>query len=206
MMSLSSSLRSEASNWSYSKASVLEFFGDWRVQVSSDAYLSERERDLRLELIDRLCFQVDRKYTDENLRQFLQDATWDMALTDEMAQNKVWGGQAEFLRSLNASLKEVLEPSENILGFIRSYVEFTSLQRPRPLDEFVGSRSYTNGSEIEAAEDVSLEQAGKAAEALTSEPPKEPEYLKTPETHTETAPDQIPTLSLPQTEDERLIL
>jgi hypothetical protein len=196
-----------ASNWSYSKPSVIEYFSDWRDQVSTDAYLSERERDLRLELIDRLNFQVDRKYVDEDLRGFLERITWDMALTDEMAQNKVWSsGGPEFLKNLHLCLREVLEPAENILGFVRSYVEFTTLSTPKSVEDFASSRSYTNGSEIESAAPLSLEDAGTVAEDPTALPA--PMFLdsKIPETRTETTPDQNQNPSPPQKADEHLIL
>lgn len=169
--------------WSYPKNYVLEYFSAWRTQISDDRYLEERERDLRLELIDRLSFQIDRKYSEQDFRLFLIDVTEFMALTDETSANKAFGSDAEVFKNLNASLKEILEPSENILSFIRSFVEFSGLKSPKTLESFAESRSYTNGLQTESATTTTLDEAARQAleetpEAFESEAPSDSRYSK----------------------------
>lgn len=157
------------SQWRFSKNTLIEFFVNWREQASHDPLISENERDQRLQFLDRMTFQVDRKFDNQELRQFFVQITWEMALTDEMSENRVWSKQSQFLRNLSTSLKEVLEPSENILGFIRSYVEYSTVSQAKSLDDFANSRSYTNGHEFERAE---LMDANQAAEIAFDESPE----------------------------------
>jgi hypothetical protein len=149
--------------WNYPKTSVLEFFSDWRIQITQDRFLDIRERDLRLQLVDRLSFQVDTKYSEQNFHQFLIDISNDIALTENMSSNRVLGSQAELFRNLSTSLQEVLEPSENILSFLRSFVEFSGVKNPKSVDSFADSRSYTNGYEMQSAEPITLDEAARLA-------------------------------------------
>jgi hypothetical protein len=206
--------------WSYSKATVLDYLMSWKSQIKSDPYLDDLEKDKRIDLVDRLAFQVDRKFSDSDLRQFFVEATWDMALTDDMAQNKVWGSQTDFLKNLSMSLRDILEPSENVLGFIRSFVEFSTLKAPKTVDEFAASRSYTNGLETETALEVSLEEAGLFASQLAGEsvveevtpevvtPDSSPTSPQTPEKMTPevTNPETSPNSSSPQVENNYLTI
>ncbi len=172
-----------SATWNYPKNSVLEYFSSWRSQVVDDRYLEEREKDLRLELIDRLSFQIDRKYSEQDFRSFLIEITDAMALTDETAANQTLGSETVVFKNLNASLKEVLEPSENILAFIRSFVEFSGLREPKSLDSFAESRSYTNGLQTESATKTTLDEAARQAleespEIFDEETPSDSSFAK----------------------------
>jgi hypothetical protein len=156
-------------DWSYPKASVLEFFADWRLQIAQDRYLEDRERDLRIELVDRLSFQIDTKYAEQNLHQFFIDISNDIALTEHINSNRGLGSKAELFKNLSLSLQEILEPSENVLSFLRSFVEFTGVKNPKSVDAFADSRSYTNGYEMQAAEKLTLDEAARLAMAEVPE-------------------------------------
>lgn len=156
------SLKLEA-HWTYTKPTVLEFLASWRGEIEQDTFLDEREQDLRLQLVDRLSFQVDSKYFEQDFKGFLINMATEMALTDELATNRVSGSQAETFKNLKISLQEILEPSENILSFVRSFVEFTGLKNPKSIDTFANSRSYTNGAQTEQAEPLSLDEAARFA-------------------------------------------
>lgn len=186
-------------SWNYEKTSVLEYLTVWRNQTDADAYLRASEKALRLEFLHRLIFYVDRKYTTQSFREFITFAIWDMKATDEMAQNQSFKSQKIFLENLTWALRDVLEPSENILFFIRSYTEFSGLEQPESQDDFLQSRAYTNGIETEPADGATnLEEAGNWAainEPLFSD-------SETLENQTPTVPGQIQNPSLLQTEDE----
>lgn len=138
--------------WTYSKTNVLEFLNSWQDQIAFDPYIDEEEKDARLHLLNRFIFQIDRKYENEDLKQFLISISWDMALTDEMRINRIYGSDAILLKNLNYALKEIIEPAENVLAFLRSFIEYSGAKKPKSLDELIALRAYANQYEIEAAQ------------------------------------------------------
>jgi hypothetical protein len=193
---------SAAFGWSYDKTNVIDFLSAWRTQVGFDPYLDEIERDMRLQLIDRFTFQTDRKYNGENLKDFLIFISWDMALTDEMQRNKIYGSDALVLKNLNQAIKEILEPSENILSFLRSFIEYSTLKNPRPLEDLINLRAYSNENEVQAAspmdyEDIVTQENQIPEETTTPEPPLD---SQTPESQSNSTLDQSQNSLPPQTE------
>ena len=149
-------------------ATVIESLQNWRQDTMERTDLEDRERDLRQQFISRLLFQIERKYMGENLRQFFKDSIWDMCLTDRMKMNQSWGGMEVFLENLNQSLKELLEPRENPIGFIQAFTEFSGISDPATMEEFSETRSYTDGRQVQVAHPLELEQAADFAEEKDS--------------------------------------
>lgn len=151
-----------ASNWS--KTELIGFFSQWRKELSADKLLEDHEKFKRLEFVDRMIYQLDRRALTGNAKKDLSVILADMAFVDEMSSNKIYGSNAKFLKNLEFSLKEILEPSENVLKFFRSYTEFSSVTDPMDPDTFANLRSYSNGVDVEMASPITLDEAAEIAE------------------------------------------
>jgi len=149
--------------WNYPKPQVLDYLANWRTQLMEDRYLELTERDLRIEFLNRLTFQVDRKYSDQDFKSFLIETTSAALSAEEQGVTPQLEFNIEFLKNLSRSLSEVIEPSENILSFLRSFIEFSTLKNPQSFDAFADSRSYSNGLQAESARSMTLDEAARQA-------------------------------------------
>lgn len=151
------------------RMSVLESLKGWRQQVESRTDLPPREKDLRLDFVDRLLFQTERKYKEGNLKEFLQKTLEEMADTDEMAANQSFGSMSEFLLNLQDALRDLLEQNENPIEFLRAFTNYSGLTNPKTADEFAETRSYYDGKHLSAAHPMSLDQAAEVVEQKEKE-------------------------------------
>ncbi len=113
--------------------------------------LNSRRNELnaRRELVDRLIFQVDSKFTNQNLQTFLEQTFIEMASTDlaDGRDSRIW----KALTYLSMVMREVPEPNEDSLSIFEGYLNASSLLDPKTPADFIASRNYTNGSESAVA-------------------------------------------------------
>jgi hypothetical protein len=163
---------------------------NWREKTAERQDLEDREKDLRLQFIHRLIFQVDRKYQGEDLKSFFAFAIKDMRLTDQMKINQSLGSIEIFLESLELAIQEILEPRESVVSLIQDFTDFSGISEPANVDEFAAHRSYFDGKKSIRARDLDLEVAGEIPDQdfikmdftlINSSNPIEPSSLPNPE-------------------------
>lgn len=160
---------------------VLGQLSDWRSEITLDTSLEAREKDLRLQLASRLLFQVERKYDETDLRKFMLSVVTDMKQIDELRANQSYGGLAIYLDHLHEALDELIEPREDVIGFIREFTRFSTIAAPKNLDDFSETRNYSDGKEMEKAAPMETDLAAETvAEKLAkdSAPVKTKSYLE----------------------------
>lgn len=160
------------------KTNALQFLTNWdqelRENQSGTNSADLREKDLEIQFVNRLIFQVERKYQENDPAKFLRETIWDMYLTDKMAVNQSFGSQELFLSVLHQALEEVLEPQENALLFIKNFTRYSSIQDPAELEDFAATRNYFDGK---TTMEVNPVDANTAAE-FTEEKLKKIEFLQ----------------------------
>ena len=116
------------------------------------------ELNARREMIDRLIFAVDSKYSNQPIQQFLEQQFLEMASTDlsEARDSRMWKAYTYF----SIAMREVPEPREDMFNVIESYMNFSNVLDPKTPAEFLASRNYTNGVQSVAARPVSRESIG----------------------------------------------
>ena len=158
-------------SWTYPKSEVTAFISHWQTQIRTESRIPIKERDLELTFTTRLLEKIVTTYRGENLKGLL------VVYCEESGYSQ-----------LAQALTEVAEPNENILLFLRSAVEFLSLQNP-PLDlnEFVFSRSYSNTIEYDSAEGaLDADTAGQIAANLENLPASNSTHQEAEKNLTET--------------------
>ncbi|MCB0407886.1 MAG: hypothetical protein KDD34_06755 [Bdellovibrionales bacterium] len=125
--------------------------------------LERKEHYLRQNFLDRLKFQIDRKYANEDFKSFLSQTVLQMAQTEATSYNGDIGF-TKFCNYLSLAIKEIPEPSENILAFIEGYMKFSSIINPTSPTEYLSYRNYTNGFDSYSAHPVSREEVGDVVE------------------------------------------
>jgi hypothetical protein len=144
-----------------SPAAVLSELKNWRDKTSERQDLEEREKDLRLQFIHRLIFQVDRKYQGQDLKIFFVSTIKEMRFTDQMKINQSLGSIETFLEFLELTIQEVLEPRESVVSLIQDFTDFSGISEPANVDAFSSHRSYFDGKKSIRAKDLDLESAGE---------------------------------------------
>lgn len=140
-----------------SKSSAIEQLQSWQMETKSRTDLDEREQDLRLQLISRLIFQVERKYQDSNLPGFMIQILKNMAKTDQ--KNESFGSMEFFFVNLSVAMQELMERKENPIDFARTFTEFSGISEPSTLEEFSETRQYYDGAGMYQAKPLNLEEA-----------------------------------------------
>lgn len=166
----------------FRKDVVLNQLIDWRSEIALDTTLEPREKDLRLQLASRFLFQVERKYDETDLRKFMLEVVIDMKRTDEMRDNQSYGGLANYLDQLHEALDQLIEPREDVIGFIREFTRFSSIETPRSLDEFAETRNYSDGKDMEKADpmdtDLAAETVAEKLAQASDQPVSTRNYLE----------------------------
>jgi hypothetical protein len=143
---------------------VVEKLKTWQAETNSRTDLEDREKDQRLQLINRLIFQTERKYQENSLKEFVQTALEDMMEADQLTSNQSFESQELFLQSLYESYTSLLENREDPLAFLEAFTEFSSVTNPLSADEFAETRSYFDGKNVLAAQSSSIEEATEIIE------------------------------------------
>jgi hypothetical protein len=144
------------------------------VPVRLRALKEKREElQLRRDFIDQLIFQVDTKWTAQNLQTFLEQQLTEMALTDlapasgnaSASQTELW----RFYLYLSIAIREIPEPREDLLAFVTGYMDFSTIRSPKSPLAFLESRNYTNGQMSQAANPAKREDVGSLVDRRLQE-------------------------------------
>lgn len=129
--------------------------------------LEQRRREAleRSQFLDRLIFAVDTKWTKDSLKTFMEQTLLDIASTemnqtDSKAPSNLW----KFATYLSVAVRELPEPKEDLISFVDSYLEYSTILNPKSPTVFAQNRSYTNGVKSEAAKVTSQEDLGNNVE------------------------------------------
>ncbi len=134
--------------------------------------LLSQKRELAFEqrFYDQLIFRIEKDYSGANLREFLVQALLVMAQNETSnATQEVNLTFVKHLTYLAIALRTLPEPNENLLSFLESYTEFSTIQQPKTPIDFVNQRNYTNGILTEMASPVPREEAGSPTVGLAPE-------------------------------------
>jgi len=148
------------------KGMVIEFLQTWRQETQTRTDLDSREKDLRLQFETQLIFQTDRKYNGRPLKDFFSRIISDLIETEQNSIAERNEKLLTFMQGLRTSLKDTLEPQEDVLRFIQGYVEYSGLTEPASADEFASDRNYYNGKTMRAANPLDLEAAATLADEM----------------------------------------
>lgn len=131
--------------------------------------LNKRRSELnaRREMVDRLIFAIDTKYSNQPLQQFLEQQFLEMASTDlaDGRDSRMW----KAFTYMSIAIREVPEPREDMFDVIEGYMNYTNILDPKTPAEFLASRNYTNGNQSVAASPVSRDEIGDDVESVTAE-------------------------------------
>jgi hypothetical protein len=161
-----------------SKSEIVSGLQAWRSQISNDQKIESFEKDLRISFLSRLIFQTERNYqssgTNNELKNFMIQSLKTFLRIDQMNSNKSLGSNEFFLSNLLQGIQEDLEPTEDVLLFMRAYLEYSGISDPADCNEFAYQRSYINGDQLVAVNPLEIEEASSfVAEKLESEPEEE---------------------------------
>ena len=128
--------------------------------------LNKRRAELnaRREVVDRLIFQLDTKWTPaQKLQTFLEQTFIEMAAADlaDGRDSRLW----KAFTYLSMVMREVPEQNEDVVGVFQGYLSFSSLLDPKTPAEFLASRNYTNGSQSAVARTSTRESLGDGLKA-----------------------------------------
>ncbi len=143
-------------------------FDQWEGNLTG---LIQRRKELMLrrDFVDRMIFQIDSKWSDRyETRPFLIKTLRQMSVV-EMSQKKPDASMWRFLSYLSIALKEIPSPNENLFEFIESYLNFSSISKPKPPFAFLEHRHYTSGALAAKATEVPIEEVGLALEKRLEE-------------------------------------
>ena len=109
--------------------------------------LSAKRAELlgKQKLLDQLAFQIDSKWNGSEMRTFLERTLLDMAL-GEMTDPSVNLNQALFYSYASIAVREIPEPTEDLIKFTIAYLQFSGLAKPRSPLAFINVRNYSNGT------------------------------------------------------------
>jgi hypothetical protein len=134
--------------------------------------LSKSLNELYLEsdFVDRLGYQIETQLANsgEDLRTFTERKLLELAL--QMTQGpREEVSLAVFCAFASVAIRELSEPSDDILPFLRSYAEFSTLTTPKPPSAFAEQRNYSNGVQSEKANPKSRDEAGDNVDDISSQ-------------------------------------
>jgi hypothetical protein len=155
-----------------SRLQSLEELKTWRHQLSLRQDLDEREKDLRIEFVDHLMFQVERKQGDQDLKTALQSILADMKETAQLKTNQAFATKTAFLENLHLSYLNLIEKNERPLPFVQAFVEFSGLSEPATMDQFASTRNYSDGRRLIPANPKDPEEAARILEQKEAEKAK----------------------------------
>lgn len=139
--------------------------------------LSDIEKDLRLEFTHRMLFEIQQKSRNLGRKDILNQSMRNILLTDQMVDNRGQSRILPYLEQLNSAVKNIIEPREDLLIFIKTYTAYSSIHQPLPHEEFGQSRHYMNGSEVIEADPMSPAEAAAYAEEKLKADPLLPSFL-----------------------------
>ena len=160
------------------------------------------ELNARREILDRVLFQVDSKWSGQKLQTFLEQTFIEMASADlaDGRDSRLW----KAFTYMSMVMREVPEKNEDVINIFEGYLNYSTVLDPKSPADYLASRNYTNGTESVAAHqglkdkvgDIGPNVSGPVIEMRTTVAAKQTE---TPKTHIVLLPGPAPTATAPPT-------
>lgn len=147
-------LFSSATGLAQAKDVIIQNLQSWRADIAAEINMDEHEKDLRISFLNRLIFQTERNYQGDQYRNFMIQTLKAFNRIPQAADNELY-----FNENLLLSIQEVLEPTEDLILFMRAFMEYSGLSEPSSAEDFGSHRSYINGDQIAQAMPLEAEQA-----------------------------------------------
>lgn len=157
------------------------------------------EISARKDVLGQIIFVIETRWSQQPIQGFLHEQLLDLASTN-LAEGASANSQRlwKFLSYLSVAVREVPDPSENLLNFIEDYMRFSTVLQPKTPAEFLANRHYTDGTNSVAAEATGKENLGEFLEKREKEIEEirkiNPRQLEAPEPYL--SPTLTPTLTL----------
>ena len=151
------------------KTEALQSLRLWSQETQARQEIEAQEKDLRLDFINRLIFQTDRKFVGGDLASFFQTALNEMAEVETLTFNQSYQNLKPFLTSLIFNLREIREKNQDPLVFIKNFTQFSSVTDPKPAEQFAENCAYSDGRSIQAADPMEREEAADYVEEREQE-------------------------------------
>lgn len=138
--------------------------------------LTENRNELRArdEFIDQLLFQTEQNLrvdSKSEVKSFLEETLLKLALQQTKSDGSSSLKDTRFFTNAVVALREVAEPNDPPLSFLKQYMEFSSVSNPKNPSQFAQERHYSNTSGAETSAPVSKEAAAEIAATVTTPPP-----------------------------------
>ncbi len=134
----------------------------------STLFKNKDEHLLRQHFYDQLIFKFNTKYSSQSLKLFLVQQLNAMAYT-EVKNNERNINYWQFLKHLSKAITTLPEKNENILDFLKGYVEVSSISNPITPKEYLKRKNYSNSIEVVTVKSVSKENVGELLEKKIDE-------------------------------------
>ena len=125
-----------------------------------------KEYLMRLDLYNRVALGIESYYQGGELKVFLSGYLLKISEIElkNNPQDSLWRAAVYISRAL----EKVPERFEDPLEFLAAYVDFSTLTQPKPPEDFVVTRNYTNGRDYEAGNPLPREKVGKQLPVLNT--------------------------------------
>jgi hypothetical protein len=114
-------------------------------EVVESSQLSREESRLRNEFWDRLIYEVNTRYKNQPAFEFLSSTLTDMAVTRAQLEASKLGNERDywfFLVNLAVAVKTKAEKIEDIVKFIESYLQYSTITSPKSVSGFRADDGY----------------------------------------------------------------
>lgn len=125
--------------------------------------LKRQEALLKQKMIDQLMFEIDSKWNGQALRTFLEHSFLDMSL-GELTDLTPEINRALFYTYMSVAIREVPEKTEDLIGFLIGYMNFSSVSKPRTPLAYLNTRNYSNGQKSVTAKALKSESISQLVE------------------------------------------
>lgn len=153
------SLNSTKNQEKLSEAKLQQILNNTKILIQKRSELVAKQK-----FIDQLIFQIDSKWNQQNLRSFLENSFLEMALNESLGSDPDLQYN-QFLIYSSISVREIPEPSEDLISFILAYTNYSSVSSPKSPLGFAAERSYSNGLKSTNARPTKLENLNNLIES-----------------------------------------
>lgn len=170
------------------KKSLIQELNNWRDEVEDFEDKNDRNTTMKLDLLYRLTFLVERRY-DGSEASLIRILHFMGELDDQGEKNPE---EKEFVQHLLEAIDKARERQEPLWLFIKTYVDDSEIMKPKSFDKFSQEREYINNFENERAKSLSDDEI-EALRAQLGEPIENKEVKEPSIEQTETkAPEEAP--------------
>ncbi len=180
------------------KPLLLEKLQIWQSEIQDRTDLEPFEKDLQIQFVGRLVFQVASKYKEEDLSVFLQKTLGDMQETDNFGY---------FIDALKEDLATLLEKNEDPISFMQAFIDFSTIRNPALPGEFAEVRSYYDGRQMMQAQTMTLDEAANWYDQKESAAAQyKSDWIETPKNLNDEYKEILPEPSTKEQEEDLLAI